>query len=234
MFKGQKIIIVGGSSGIGLELAQNLLELNAEVIIASRSSEKLSSATESLDSKVKSFVVDASNENDVIAFFNKIGNFDHLISTIKPKHLTQPFADTNLSEVHDAFNAKYWGQYNLVRQGINFIRPTGSFVLSSGIASKKGYPGFSNTSAMNGAIESLVKSLVTEISPIRINAVCPGFIESQTNDVDRLKKVTSLGARLPLKRLGLQSEVADSIIYLLNNKYSTGTILEIDGGEICA
>ena len=160
--------------------------------------------------------------------------FDHLVSTIKPEHLTCEFADSKLENTKQAFDAKFWGQYNLVRHSLKHISKNGSIVLTSGIAANRGYKGFSGTAAINGAIESLVGSLSVELAPIRINAVSPGFIERFQGDDERLETIKQLNNRIPLKRLGTHAEVCEAYLYLLNNKFSTGTILKIDGGELCA
>ncbi len=234
MLKGQRIIVVGGSSGIGFELAKKLVKERAEVIIASRSQGKLDESLVKLKGKCVIQQLDASNEDDVINFFTQIGEFDHLISTIKPEHLVSSFEDAEISSVKKAFDTKFWGQYTLARHCINTISKEGSVILTSGIAAHRSYTGFSGTAAINGATEALVKSLSIEFIPVRVNAVCPGFIERYKNDTVRFNSILDIGGRLPLKRLGSQSEAADAYLFLIKSKYSTGVILTIDGGELCA
>ena len=231
---GKRILIIGGSSGIGLSLAAALLSEGAEVVIASRNLEKLEAAESQLKGKISSYQLDASNEDSVIRFFAEIGKFDCLVSTIKPEHLTCNFSDSQLQDTRNAFEAKFWGQYQLVRHCLQTLSKDGCIILTSGIAANRSYKGFSGTAAMNGAIESLVCSLSVELAPIRINAVSPGFIERFSADSERLSAINSLGSKIPLQRLGTHSEVSEAYLYLLKNKYTTGTILKIDGGELCA
>lgn len=234
MLTNKKIIIVGGSSGIGLQLASDLISQHAEVIIASRSVEKLERVAHRFSNNVTCCQLDASNEASVKQFFVEVGNFDHLIVTIKPVHLTHSFSSADINKARDAFDAKFWGQYYLSRHCLSAISPSGSILLTSGIASQRGYSGFSIVAAINGAVESLVKSLAVEIAPIRVNAVCPGFIERYVADAERFTSVKSLGAHLPLNRLGSHIEISDAYQFLLKNQYATGTILTVDGGELCA
>ena len=231
---GKRILIIGGSSGIGLSLAGKLLSLGNQVVIVSRNQNKLDAATKQLSGDISSYQLDASDENAVISFFRKIGQFDKLVSTIKPEHLICDFSHVKVADAKQAFDAKFWGQYHLVRHSLNTLSKEGSIVLTSGIASSRGYQGFSGTAAVNGAIESLVLSLSVELAPIRINAVSPGFIERFTEDSERLSTVDNLGARIPLKRLGTHDEAAEAYLYLLNSAYTTGTVLKVDGGELCA
>ena len=233
MLDNKRIVIIGGSSGIGLNLCSHLVEQGAKVVIGSRSLEKLAEAKRSLNDEISTFQVDASDENSVIQFFAEVGDFDHLVVTIKPDHLVCDFKESDTSNARAAFESKFWGQYNLVRHGLKNISSQGSIVLTSGIASSRGYSGFSGTAAINGAIESLVKSVSGEITPVRINAVSPGFIERYSDDAERYESIKELGANPPIKRLGTHNEVSQSYIYLLTNTYSTGSTLVVDGGELC-
>ncbi|AHK15563.1 SDR family NAD(P)-dependent oxidoreductase [Thalassolituus oleivorans] len=169
MLKDKKVVIVGGSSGIGLSLAEFLLSQGSEVVIASRSLEKLNTATAKLSGVVTTLQVDASSESSVRELFSQVGDFDHLIVTIKPKHLAGSFQNCSILDARSAFDTKFWGSYNLTRLCLNSISRQGSIILTSGIASKKSYKGFSNTAAINGAVESFVQSVATELAPIRIN-----------------------------------------------------------------
>ena len=233
MLDNKRIVIIGGSSGIGLSLSEHLLAEGSEVVIASRSPEKLLAAKKKLNDEVSTYELDASDEKSVVNFYSDIGSFDHLVITIKPDHLVSAFSESSVVDAKQAFDSKFWGQYNLVRHSLKNISVSGSIILTSGIASARSYKGFSGTAAINGAIESLVKSLSGEISPIRINAVSPGFIERNGDDQDRLNAVKALGARPSIDRLGTPKEVAEAYLYLLKNEYSTGSVLILDGGELC-
>lgn len=233
MLENKRIVIIGGSSGIGLNLCGHLVEQGAKVIVGSRSLEKLAEAKRSLNDEISTFQIDASDENSVINFFSEVGDFDHLVVTIKPDHLVCDFKDSDTSNARAAFENKFWGQYNLVRHCLKNISSQGSIVLTSGIASSRGYKGFSGTAAINGAVESFVNSVSSEISPVRINAVSPGFIERHSDDSERYESIKKLGANPSVERLGTHKEVSQSYIYLLTNTYSTGSTLVIDGGELC-
>lgn len=227
------IVIVGGSSGIGLALAKKLAELGAKITIASRSTEKLNIASDQIKLPISTYQLDASSESDVINFFNNIERCEHLICTIKPAHVSNLFIDTATCDHKTAFDAKYWGQYFLTLHAIRSNAVNNSIILTSGIAAAKGYKGFSGTAAINGAIESLVKSLATELAPIRINAISPGFVERLPNDNERYALLENLGSNLPLKRLGTLQEMVEGYLYLMQNSYTTGSVLAIDGGELC-
>jgi NAD(P)-dependent dehydrogenase (short-subunit alcohol dehydrogenase family) len=192
--KGNHIVIVGGSSGIGLELAKQALIKGFRVTIASRTQEKLNLAKQQLNNDVDTFALDVSNESEVIQFFKNMDAIDHLVATVKPEHISHKFTDAAVNSHKSAFDTKYWGQYYLALHAVRSNSISKSITLTSGIASSRGYVGFSGTAAINGAIESLVKSLAVELTPLRINAVSPGFIERHPEDHDRYQAILNLGS----------------------------------------
>lgn len=231
---GKRVLIVGGSSGIGFSLANLLINCGAEVVIASRSLSNLENAQQLLGGSVEIFRVDASASDELSHFFGSAGQFDHLVSTIKPAHVNSSFITATPEAMQSSFDCKFWGQLNLARYGAGSLRAGGSIIFTSGIAASRGYPGFALTAATNGAVESLARALAVELAPIRVNVVSPGFIERFSDDKERLAHVRSLGARIPLSRLGTQTEVAKAYRYLMENAYVTGEVLHVDGGELSA
>ncbi|MBT6120340.1 SDR family oxidoreductase [bacterium] len=221
--KNKKIVIIGGSSGIGLNLAKHLLKLGAQVLIASRKENNLKKAKVELGDKIEIHVLDAKNEASVIDFFSQIGDFDHLVTTIKHDHVNSPFSSGDTKAAQNGFNNKFWGQYYCAKHCLSSISNNGSIILTSGIASNQAYSGFSTTAAINGAIESLVKTLAVELAPIRINAVSPGFVERFPNDKDRLESVKKIEPTL--KRLITLDEITKVYISLLEDSSRTGKIL---------
>lgn len=233
MLRNKKIVVVGGSSGIGYAVAQKALNAGARVVIASRSNERLGTAAKQLGEGVQPEVVDASDEDSVADFFRRVGHFDHLAITIKPRLPAGQFLENEVDAVMTAFDAKFWGQYRLAKHGAKYIQKNGSITFTSGIASRRGYPGYSAVSAMNAATEALAKAIAIELAPIRINTVCPGFVDTEPPTSVRAEHVRVLSPSLPLNRLGIASEIAEAYLYLFANSYTTGTVVVVDGGAIC-
>ncbi|MDX8399187.1 MAG: SDR family oxidoreductase [Gallionellaceae bacterium] len=233
MLNNSKIVIVGGSSGIGFAIAQQSLSAGAEVVIASRSLDKLNAAAKQLGGNVVVEQVDVSDEQSVIAFFQRVGQFDHLAATIKPQLPSAKFLDNDMAAVSAAFDAKFWGQYRLAKHAVPQIRPNGSIVFTSGVASRRSYPGFSAVSAMNAATEALASAIAIELAPIRVNTVCPGFVDADTPIPGRADYVQTLASNLPLQRLAAADEIARAYLHLFGSSYSTGSVVVVDGGAIC-
>lgn len=233
MFENKKIVVVGGSSGIGFAVAQKAMSAGARVVIASRSQARLDIAAKHLGERIQTEVVDASDEHSVTDLFRRVGEFDHLAVTIKPHFPSGHFLENEVGSAITAFDAKFWGQYRLAKHGASYIRPNGSITFTSGIASRRSYPGYSAVSAMNAATEALAKAIAIELAPIRVNTVCPGFVDTEPPTSGRAQHVRALSPTLPLDRLGTTSEIADAYLYLFANSYSTGTVIVVDGGAIC-
>lgn len=185
--KNQRVVIIGGSSGIGLATAKQAVDQGAKVIIAGRSQDKLAKAQQflGLDS-TEIHSLDNQNEEDLKSFFEKIGNFDHLF-TPGASYVRGPIT-SSLEIAHSCFNAKFWPQYNAVKYAIPYINPKGSIVLMSGAFSQRPLADGASYAACNGAIESLGKALAVELAPIRVNVISQGpFIPTLIGKVQSRK-----------------------------------------------
>ncbi|UIO43033.1 SDR family oxidoreductase [Brevibacillus brevis] len=235
MLHNQKIVIIGGSSGIGLETAKQAVALGAEVIIASRSEEKLQKAKESLGSKASAYTLDITDEQQVQAFFEKVGTFDHLVVSAAETS-GGSFLQTDTAQARKLFDNKFWGQYYAAKYGAPKISTNGSITLFSGVVAYKAMIGSSALGAVNAAVSNLGQTLALELAPIRVNIVSPGIIDTPSRskmpeDV-RENFYATLADKLPVKRVGQAKDVAQSVLYLLQNSFVTGTVLHVEGGHI--
>ncbi|PEI75120.1 short-chain dehydrogenase [Bacillus wiedmannii] len=228
--KDNRIVIIGGSSGIGLATAKQAIEQGAHVIIAGRSKEKLMIAQEIIsNNRLQTYVLDNQDKNQLEDFFKKLGNFDHLFTpgasyTLGPITATDDIAESS-------FIGKFWPQYYAVKYAIPFLSDSGSIVLMSGAFSQRPLKGAPAYGACNGAIESLGKALAVEIAPIRVNVVSPGTIrrENEQNE-NRLTAYEAYKSLSLLNRPGHNDEIAHTVLYLMQNSFTTGNVLFPDGG----
>lgn len=231
--QGKRAVVIGGSSGIGLAIAKTLKVKGAHLVIASRSSEKLRKAKENLDGDIDVHQLDITREADVRHCFEKIGPFDHLVCTAV-SGANAPFLEMDTATARAVFETKFWGQYYAVKYGAPHIRPGGSITLFSGVASQKPVDGLTVLASVNGAVEALCRSLAVELGPIRVNAVSPAVIATPHYDrmpnEKRKKYLEQYGSELPVGRLGTPEDVAHTVLYLIQNGYTTGTLAEVNGG----
>ncbi|WP_288582432.1 MULTISPECIES: SDR family oxidoreductase [Lysinibacillus] len=235
MLKDKKVVIIGGSSGIGLESAKQLIAHGAEVIIASRSEDKLRNAIEQLGDRATAYTLDITQEQQVQSFFEKIGQFDHLVVSAAETS-GGSFLQTDTAQARELFENKFWGQYYAAKYGASKILPNGSITLFSGVVAYKSMVGSAILGAVNAAISNLGQSLALELAPIRVNIVSPGIIDtpsrSKMPEEARNNFYNAVENKLPVKRIGRAEDVAQSVLYLLQNSFVTGTVLHVEGGHI--
>ncbi|HDR8184150.1 TPA: SDR family oxidoreductase [Bacillus thuringiensis] len=228
--KGSRIVIIGGSSGIGFATAEQAIEQGAHVMIAGRSKEKLMIAQEVINNNhLQTYVIDNQDTNQLQDFFKKVGNFDHLF-TPGASYTLGPITATN-DIAESSFSGKFWPQYYAVKYAIPFLSNSGSIVLMSGAFSQRPLKGAPAYGACNGAIESLGKALAVELAPIRVNVVSPGTIrrEHEQNE-NRLTAYEAYKSLSLVKRPGHNDEIAHTVLYLMQNNFTTGNVLFPDGG----
>lgn len=228
--KGSRIVIIGESSGIGFATAEQAIEQGAHVIIAGRSKEKLMVAQEVINNNhFQTYVLDNQATNQLQDFFKKVGNFDHLF-TPGASYTLGPISATN-DIAESSFIGKFWPQYYAVKYAITFLSNSGSIVLMSGAFSQRPLKGAPAYGACNGAIESLGKALAVELAPIRVNVVSPWTIrrEHEQNE-NRLTAYEAYKSLSLVKRPGHNDEIAHTVLYLMQNSFTTGNVLFPDGG----
>ncbi len=231
---GKKVVVVGGGSGIGLAVAKMAQIEGASVVIFSRSSSKLDRAKPLLGGDVKTISVDVMNEETVVKAFSEVGNFDHLFISAQDAS-TAVLSETAMETLGMTLNSKIWGALHVVKQAAPRILSNGSITFISGLAGRRGYPGFAVAGAANAGIEALGRNLAVELSPIRVNTVCAGVIDTEMLDKvfgeNRDAIVQSVAEKLPVKRIGKPEEIADAVVFLMTNGFATGATLLIDGGD---
>jgi len=233
--KNKTVLVVGGSSGIGLAIAKASAAIGAKVIIASRSEKKLAKALQTLSGdQVKAISVDITNSSSIEKLFSKTGKIDHM--QISASEVTfEPFETISIDTAKRSFESKFWGPFMLVKAALPHISKEGSMTLFSGIAGQKPAKGAEVVSAINNAIDGLAKALAISLSPVRVNSISPGLIDTpiyKNFDKKVMEEIFDVFSKqLLVKRYGLAEEVASTAIYLMTNHYVTGTTQLIDGGR---
>jgi NAD(P)-dependent dehydrogenase (short-subunit alcohol dehydrogenase family) len=234
---GQRIVVIGGTSGIGFAVAKAALAGGAEVMVGSSNPQNVEAAVGRLGPGASGRAVDVKTEADVEAFFAKAGAIDHLVFTAgdwggfrNPKPLTE----TDLVEAGAGFAVRFWGALSAVKHALPRLAQTGSIVLTNGTVAHRPQKGRPISTAMAGAIEHLTRALAVDLAPIRVNAVCPAGIRTDIwNSIpedQREARFAEMTRRQPLPRIGEPEEVAEAYLYAMRGGYTTGQVLLVDGG----
>lgn len=231
----QKVIITGGSSGIGLAVAKMVVACGVKVILVARNAQKLEAAQKEVGKNCETVVLDVTDEQAVKTFFDQQSEIHHLI-TAAAGTLRGNVADLDTQAARNLFESKYWGQYHCVKYAIPKMAQNGSVVLFSGWISRKPMAGVSTLAAIDAAIEALGRTLALEIAPIRVNVLTPGMIDTplwgaRMGKAEQSKHFENIGKQLPVGRAGLPEDIAHAALFLIQNGFMTGAVLDIDGGQ---
>ncbi|MER7501514.1 SDR family oxidoreductase [Nonomuraea pusilla] len=229
---GQRVVVVGGSSGIGLATARRAAGLGAELVIASRAPESVTSALKHLPDSAVGRVLDVRDPEAVRGFFEAVGPHDHLAFTAGDALVSGPLTDVGIPAMQDFLAVRLWGAVTAVQAALPFVRR--SVTLSGGAGLLRPTPGFTTAAVALGAIEAFTRAAAVELAPVRVNAVFPGLVRSPlwkgmpAGERDRF--FAGAAASIPVGRVGETADVAQAFTHLMTSGYTTGQTLVIDGG----
>lgn len=229
----KKIIVAGGTSGIGLATAQLFKKAGALVTVTGRNAEKLETAKQA---DCETAQVDSSDSNALETFFTLQGKFDHLIIAVSGAKGAGNFVDLSLNDLREGFDAKYWSQLNTLKAALPHINNKGSITLISAASASAKLTGTSGLAAINGALEIMIPILAKELKPLRVNAVSPGVIDTDwwnfLSDESKKEAFENYASQTLVGRVGKPDDVAQAIQFLIENEYMTGKIISCDGGLV--
>jgi NAD(P)-dependent dehydrogenase (short-subunit alcohol dehydrogenase family) len=232
----KRVVIVGGSSGIGLAVAEKVALQGAEVVIVSSNAERVQEAIKSIGGEARGQAVDVSDEKAVERLFTELGAFDHLVFTAGDSLQLHELADTDLKQARRAFELRYWSALAAVKYGSPQIRKGGSIVLTTGVAGRRPHSGWVIAASVCGTIDALTRALAIELAPIRVNAVSPGVVRTNLwqnmSSSEREQFYESVGKRLPVGRVGEAHDIAQAYLFLMQEGFGTGQTVVVDGGTV--
>ncbi|MEU1725674.1 SDR family oxidoreductase [Nonomuraea sp. NPDC005692] len=237
---GRTVVVVGGSSGIGLAAGALLASAGARVTLVARDRDRLAAAVEQVctpGATVTGIAGDGTDERDLERVLDEAGGpVDHLLVTAGGL-AGGPFLDTPVDRLRQAVDGRFWGAYAAARAAARLMPPGGSVTFSSGLYLQRPVPGAAAAIAILGAVEGLTRTLAVELAPmrLRVNAVRYGVVDTPLSrgslGLDGAEAVAAAGRNTPLGRFGTAQEAASAALFLMANNFATGTVLTVDGGQ---
>jgi NAD(P)-dependent dehydrogenase (short-subunit alcohol dehydrogenase family) len=229
--KGSRVLVLGGSSGIGLAAAQGAAAAGAKVTVASRSGDKVNAAIATIGGGASGLPLDTTNDAALEAFFSTQPEWDHIVVSVAAGR-SAGIHDMTLQDAYGNMNAKFWTAYKTAK--LAKIASEGSLTLVSGYLSQRPNKDALLQGCINAALESLGRGLALALAPVRVNTVSPGLIDTPIRaamPAERKKAMLDhAAATLPARRVGRAEDVADAILMLMTNPFTTGSTLFVDGG----
>lgn len=225
----KKAVVFGGTSGIGLATARQLASRGAQVVAVSRNPEKAGDVPEGITLKK----CDVRDREGLSQLFQECAPFDILISAATGgDRAIGPFLEMDMDGYQASFD-KLWGYTNVVRFGTEHLSENGTIVLVSGTPARRPKPEQVSLASVGSAIETFVKAVAPEIAPRRLNVVSPGFIDTPMVPLQgkaREELYAKNTATHAIPRAGTAEEVAQGILFMVENDFVTGTTIDVDGG----
>lgn len=233
--KNARVLIIGGTSGIGLGVASAVAERGAIPIVVSRQQSSVDRALAELPDNARGATVDLTDVSALERLAADIGDVDHFVFTAGESLELAPLADLTPEIITRFFQTRFVGALTAVRVFAPRITAGGSITLTSGTAAEQ--PGFGALPvSICGAMNALTKALAVELAPTRVNAVAPGVVRTPLwdamSEADRQALYDQSAQRLPLGRIGEVADTARAYVYCMEQDFGTGTVLTVDGGSV--
>jgi NAD(P)-dependent dehydrogenase (short-subunit alcohol dehydrogenase family) len=229
------VVILGGSSGIGLATARAAMAEGAQVVITGRSADRLKAAGALLGAGARTVALDVADEGGTRALFAGLDRVDHVFITAGSVVPDAGLAPDSAS-LRPALDTRFWGAFAAAKYGAARMRVGGSITFMSGTTARRPLKGAAVATASCGAVEAFARALAVDLAPIRVNTIQPGYVDTPMLDEllgeAHVAIKAEIGAHLPVKRIGRSEEIAEAVLFLMNNGYVNGITLTVDGGGL--
>lgn len=233
----QTVVVIGGSSGIGLAVARGSLRLGARVIAGGRDADRLAAAA-AANPGLETAVLDITREDEVAAFFERTGALDHLVVTAGALTGPAPLRALDVATMREAFDVKLTGSLVAAKHAAAHLRPGGSIGFTSGVLARKPSPHAVVKTAVNAALEAAARQLARELAPLRVYAISPGPVNTPSwqlmDGASRAAMFERLGSTLPVGFTANEDDTAAGYLFAMQARALTGAVIDLDSGALVA
>ena len=225
------VVVIGGSSGLGKEIARHYADLGAEVVLSSRDAGRASLAATEIGGSTTGIALDLSEPETLADALAGIGPVTRLVICGVERDVNAA-RDYNIEGARKLAVIKVVGYTEVVHALLDRFTDDASVVLFGGLAKERPYVGSTTVTTVNGAITTMINALATELAPIRFNAIHPGIVGDSPYWKDKQAALDATLARTPTGRLVMTADIVDAVVFLLENASVNDVNLRVDGGTL--
>ncbi|MBD8596641.1 SDR family oxidoreductase [Pseudomonas sp. W2Oct36] len=223
-----RVLVIGGSAGIGFAIAKLFHRQGATVTLAARSLAGLDQAARDIGPDVAVAQLDITQRSELEHFFASSTRWNHIVVTAASLTFG-PLQTVALEDAQRIFDSKFWAAYHIAR--LAQFEDGGSLTLVSGRFAQRAGPQTALISAVNACVEGFARGLASELSPVRVNVLSPGFVDTGMHPEALVQKMRQRSQSLPVKRIAQPEDIASAALLLASNPMISGTVLAVDGGD---
>jgi len=221
------VLVVGGTSGIGLEIARYYADAGYRVTLTGRDADRAAAAAKDIGGEVTGLALDLAAPKDIAPALAGMDAVDGLVLAAIERDVNT-VADYDIDRAVRLVTLKLVGYTEVVHALRSRLAPDAAIVMFGGLALQRPYPGSTTVSTVNGGVIGLMHAMILELAPIRVNVIHPGFVGDSPYWRDR--DLSHVVARTPCGRLAQTADIVDAVAFLLRNPAVNGVSLNVDGG----
>jgi NAD(P)-dependent dehydrogenase (short-subunit alcohol dehydrogenase family) len=225
------VLIVGGTRGLGRHLAERYARAGREVIISGRALAQTESIAGEIGGSTTGIALNLAEPHGIAAALEPVGTVDHVVLAAIERDANS-VREYNIESAIQLATLKLVGYTEVLHCLCERMHDDSSVLLFGGLAKDRPYPGSTTVTSVNGAVTTMVRTLATELAPVRVNALHPGIVGDSPAWVNVEQMLTAVKERTPTKRLVTMEEVTDAAVFLLENRAVNGVNLPVDGGWV--
>jgi NAD(P)-dependent dehydrogenase (short-subunit alcohol dehydrogenase family) len=223
------VIVIGGTSGLGLEIVKHYASQGREVVLSGRGAERAKEVAASVGGNVRGIALDLARPHQLAEALADVGEVERLVlAAIDRDHNT--VADYQLARAEYLVTLKLIGYTEVVHALAPRLTADSSILLFGGQAARRPYPGSTTVTTVNAGVTGMVNTLVVELAPIRVNAIHPGIVGDSPYWAGKTEALDATRKRTPTGRLVTMADVVDASAFLLENRGVNGVNLAVDAG----
>ena len=227
------VVVVGGTQGLGREVAQSYADDGRDVVVTGRDQARADAAAKEIGGKTRGIGFDLADPHTIAERLADVGDVDYLVLAAIERD-TNKVAEYDIDAALRLATLKLVGYTEVIHALLPGLGDDSAILIFGGLARDRPYPGSTTVTAVNGAVTSMVRTLVIELAPRRVNALHPAIVGDSPQWVDMpAERRDALIQRTPIGRLVTMAEVVGASRFLLENEAINGLNLVVDGGWLC-